>query len=365
MQKNSLSRLIFLIVTAICLMGFAGSSVAATIYIPHVTGGYDDWSDTLLVDNSSLASADYTIILYDATGAEVYNQSHSVGKLSQDVIFLKNLNATAQCGEITYTEEMLFFRVSYENTGGGGVAEFKLTDSLNTTLAFYFNNSASFLEWKGLALTNFSNSSTDIALYAIGGGSVLGSASITLPANGKVIGLHTAWFPSIDLVDLDKIVAVASTATLCGIAKNGDLANTKLLFVSADPVSNFRAEDFSIADFVGTWNGTWTSMANLGESGNLSLEINSVVKIAIGSMDISNTDCGDLEDIIFIPTVKDNTLSFAASSTCFFTTLSLEYTKGILNGNTITGSYTINKGKITTDAGIFSVTKPVIKPLPF
>ena len=79
----------------------------------------------------------------------------------------------------------------------------------------------------------------DVTLYAIGGGSILGTHTMTIAPKTKAVGIHSAWFSSLNLSQVESIIAVTGSSSLCGIAIGGDMALSRLLFTPATPVSNF------------------------------------------------------------------------------------------------------------------------------
>lgn len=105
---------------------------------------------------------------------------------------------------------------------------------------FYFNSTASMVEWKGLAITNFSGTSDTITLYAYGNGNLLGTAADTIPGNGKLVGVHTKWFPNVELADLSRIIVVSSGGNkITGIVICGNAASENLLFTAAQSAFGF------------------------------------------------------------------------------------------------------------------------------
>jgi len=222
------------------LLGYMGFTPSYEVYIPHITGGYSDWVDYLQTDNTSSASASFTLILYDSTGTVVYNALHSLDALSRSktIIDLKALSgaADAQCGKITYSDPGLQFRLSQENLLGGGVAEFRLTDELNDDLGFFFSDFSVNTEWKGIAMSNIGAEEGTVTLSAVGDGSVLESVDVSIGAYQKILGLYETWFPDIDFDSLDAIVTTSTTGTTCGIAISGNDANSLLLFTSGTPL---------------------------------------------------------------------------------------------------------------------------------
>ena len=213
---------------------------AQTVYVPHVTKN-PTWTDYIQADNNSSIDASFNLTLYDASGTQVYSGTHDVSANSEAVILPKTLSAAARLGVITCTNHLVFFRYSYENDNGG-VAEFKLTDDVFGSTGFYFNSTASMVDWKGLAITNFDSSADNITLYAYGNGALLGQATDTVPANGKILGIHTTWFPNVELSELDRIIVVSSGGnSIGGIVICGNSTNENLLFTSGASAIGFQA----------------------------------------------------------------------------------------------------------------------------
>ncbi len=151
-----------------------GNALALETYIPHITGGESGgWTDYLQVNNNTLSPANFTLTLYN-DGNQIYSNVFSVGGLSRSQIELKALHPSAGTGVITYTESGLVFRVSYNNSSGG-IAEFMTIDTLESTVGLYFSDFTSFVQWKGAAIANMGSTPADVTLYAIGGGSILGT----------------------------------------------------------------------------------------------------------------------------------------------------------------------------------------------
>ncbi len=213
-----------------------GTGSDSVVYIPHITSGAMDWIDLLQVDNNSIVSTSFTITLYN-NGEQVYSASHSVDGLGETVIDLKALNSAAETGIVSYVEPMLNFRLSQENLIGGGVAEFKLTGDLNSSLGFYFSDFTPSILSKGMAFTNFSTASAVVQLAAVGDGTVHETTNVTVSPRSKIIGDHTVWFPELNFSDVDRITASTATASLSGIAISGDANAGKLLFTPGTAIA--------------------------------------------------------------------------------------------------------------------------------
>ncbi len=76
--------------------------------------------------------------------------------------------------------------------------------------------------------------------------------TMTIAPKAKAVGMHSAWFSSLNLSQVESIVAATGSSSLCGIAIGGDIAQTRLLFTPATPVSNFSVLPSS-PNFSGIW----------------------------------------------------------------------------------------------------------------
>jgi hypothetical protein len=219
--------------------------------MPHLTGGYSGWKDTLTLDNTDPRSALVTVTMYDDAGNSVYSQAHTVAAYGEKVLNLKSLYANAINGSVTIpAASQVHCRLALENIAAGGVAEFLLSDATSANLAFLFSD-FSMLQWKGLALTNSGETSGKITFYALGGGQLLGtSATISIPSHGKVMGVVSTWFPELDSHVVKKIIAVSNISTLSGVTIAGDGNSAHLLFTAAVPLNSFAVPE-------GGGNGGW------------------------------------------------------------------------------------------------------------
>lgn len=337
-----------------CLGG--GVSFGLTAYIPHLTPHSASWASYLQVDNSNTSAASFTLTLYN-NGIAVYQGTLSVNGLSEKS-FLIDFQNTSLCGVITYSDPQLNFRCTYVSSGGG-MAEFALTGDRFQTLGCYFSDLSSSITWKGMALTNFTSTLATLTLYAIGGGSILGSTTISINPNSKVGGLYTQWFPSINFSTIKKIVAVSNTA-LCGVVISGDSSNSRLLFTPASELSSFTGSAPTM-DLTGTWRGTWNSLATSvitrASSGQITAQVTQQGSNLTGTLALTSTDCGNIQGIALTGTVSGNTASFNASYYCQSDLASLAFTTGVIASNTMTGTYQTNVNGAYYDHGTFTLTK--------
>ena len=186
-MRLAIRTMVFMFLTSASVFGME-------VYIPHITGGYGDWTDYLEADNSNADNVTFDLILL-AQGSVVYYGTFSVPGLSERVIDLKSLTSTAQCGIVGYDHTELNFRLAYDNLNGGGVAEFQLTSELNNLPSFYFSDFNPNMSWKGIALANVDRETNSVDLYAVGSGGILGLNSFTMGPGTRVLGTHNHFFP--------------------------------------------------------------------------------------------------------------------------------------------------------------------------
>ncbi len=211
-----------------------------TVYIPHITGGVTgaDWSDFLQTDNLSASPTPFLLVLYDVDGEEIYSEVHTVDALTKSVVQLKTFDDRARCGIITYSNPQLKFRTSQQYNPGGGVAQFALTDTLGSSVAFLFSEFNSSLTKKGMALTNMGNEAETVTIEAIGNGITQATASATIQPREKFIKVYQELFPelSFDEFQMIKATTISGRATLGGVVITSDSQLSFLLFTAASPL---------------------------------------------------------------------------------------------------------------------------------
>lgn len=350
----------FFMTALLWAMTCAAPLMAATVYIPHLTGEDAGWVDYLLVDNYGLSQSEFTVKLY-RDGSEIYNTRHSADRLGRTTLRIKDLADGAQCGVVEYSSEALQFRAAYEySAGAGGVAEFALPRSVTPALAFRFSGYSSMVSWKGLALTNFGSSSSSVNLYAVGQGGILGSTSIDLGAKARVRGLYATWFPSVHFSDITSVVAVTTGTSISGIAISGDNDNGKLLFTTAVGLDSFDPGDIPVPgadDVAGTWEGQWVSTSYPGETDSLTFHLSQSGTGVSRTADLIGTDCGDLYGVPLSGTFDGTTLSLDGSYTCQGVTATVKYTKAVVSGSSMAGVYTLYAGGVPYDVGTFKADR--------
>lgn len=343
-MKKSLAVLMFIVaVTFHC-----GDALALDTYIPHITTGANDWTDYLQVNNNASSTATFTLTLYGSTGAQVYSQSHSVGGQSRSQIELKALNSSAATGKITYTETGLVFRVSYESLSGG-VAEFKTIDTLGSNIGFYFSDFSSLVQWKGVAIANMGTTNANVTFYVLGGGSVLQTHTETIGPKAKLVGnnFNWSWLSGLNLSQIESIIAVADSSSLCGIAISGDTVNSRLLFTPAIPVSNFTSPGGAASV-----SGTWTGTVYAPETGTFPTTV--IVSQS------GNSVWGTSDGMAFTGTVSGNQLTWTITPFTQSGVSLTGYGSATVTGNSMSGtlSMTGRSGSTsTTINGTFTVTR--------
>lgn len=216
-----------------------------TVYIPHITADYSDWTDYLQADNNASARATVHIALYSG-GTTVYSGFETIPGRGETTppIDLKSFDSSAETGVITFYEQDLNFRFTTVNSGGG-IAEFSLFPDLLSRAGFYFTDfegtslSGSIVN-KGLAVANMTDATISLVLYAVGNGGIAGtSETISLGPWQKALGTHQAWFPQLSGVQVKKIIAVTSAPALQGIVISSDQDLSHLLFTPGTEVNSF------------------------------------------------------------------------------------------------------------------------------
>jgi hypothetical protein len=118
----------------------------------------------------------------------------------------------------------------------------------------------------------------------------------------------------------------------------------------------------ALADsFDGEWTGQWYSYDE--GVGNVNATITQNGSTLSGTLDVTNTDCGDFYDASLSGTAYgDSYAEFNATVYCSldYTYYSLYFTQGYLDNNQITGSYKITYGdNYIYDTGTFALTRSV------
>jgi hypothetical protein len=188
--------------------------------------------DYLQVDNiTGILPADFNLTLFGG-GEQVYSGEYALDEgLSRIVIDLKSLSDEAETGVITYENEDLVFRITFENESGA-VAEFKTAD-IGGTVDLYFSDCTSLVQFKGFALANMATEPVTIDIMAIGNNEILSYKTIQIGSRGRIVGNYTDWFPDVDFEEIESVRAVALTdfPALSGFVMSSDNDGARLLFI--------------------------------------------------------------------------------------------------------------------------------------
>ncbi len=230
-MKICIAAAVFLAVS----IAFGGPVWADDAYIPHITGGEAGWTDYLQVNNNGSSSASFTVYLYNG-GTQVHSSTHNVAAYGHTELDIKTALADAETGKVSYSSEALTFRISYVYVNGG-VAEFVLPDTLYDTMGIFFSDFVETVQAKGAAVSNLSDATIDVTLYAVGDGEILDSYDTTIGPYGKLVENHAAWFPSITTEQIKSILVEASDPGLSGVVISSDFDASFLLFTPGRDVS--------------------------------------------------------------------------------------------------------------------------------
>ncbi len=129
---------------------------------------------------------------------------------------------------------------------------------------------------------------------------------------------------------------------------------------SSTPITGFELFGYNAQpnqeNITGTWVGTWTS-TEPGYTGSITANITQNGNQISGTMDVTNTDCGNVHGVPFTGTVSGNEVTFNASYNCDGATARLEFTHGLISGNVIRGTYHEYVNNSPYDTGTFILQK--------
>jgi len=113
-------------------------------------------------------------------------------------------------------------------------------------------------------------------------------------------------------------------------------------------------------DVTGNWQGSWTS-SYYPISGDLIVNITTQLGTNLsGRLTIANTDCGTISNLPMSGSISGNTISsIYASVSCGGSYNEIDFTEGTVNGNSISGYYTVYSDYEWWDAGTFSLTRAI------
>jgi uncharacterized repeat protein (TIGR02543 family) len=108
------------------------------------------------------------------------------------------------------------------------------------------------------------------------------------------------------------------------------------------------------ADFTGNYTGSWSSPPDTGQ---LSASISQSGSTLTGTLTIMSTECGNFVNLPLSGSASGNVVNFAASSYCGASPARLNYTNGVLSGDTISGSYNVYVDGAFYDSGSYTLTR--------
>jgi hypothetical protein len=116
---------------------------------------------------------------------------------------------------------------------------------------------------------------------------------------------------------------------------------------------------YAAVDVTGIWQGSWISYDQ--DSGDLTVNMNQSGTTLGGSLTVRDTECGDFLNRPLSGSVSGNIITINASAYCSLdqTNNSLSFTSGTVNGNSISGNYTVTGTGGYSDSGTFSLTRAV------
>ncbi|MCK4467745.1 MAG: hypothetical protein KAU60_05275 [Desulfobacterales bacterium] len=354
-----------------CYAIFGSTALAMEYNIAHITKGADGWQDYLIVDNMGDATETFDVVLYNA-GTQVITQPYAIASMASRTIDLKQLESQADCGCVVVPNTttllngitFLRFRLLYKSDADG-ICEFELSPMNKSQLVFNFSNDfPSIIEWKGLAVMNTdTTTSAPISLYAIyGNGNLSLPVTSTVPANGKLVGFHSDWFPSIAVDDIKSIIISSVSSSLCGICISGDYANSKLLFTQAGDGTLFREIDITTRYMVDSklLEGNW--VFNVTYPATDILEYSYYINKLTGATNIEGGYViGGLN--MYVPTpplvARENIIAQRWPSTGNFTLT--DTTNEEIPGSTVRRVYTFTLDNPFTETDYYSVTGTVVE----
>jgi len=109
--------------------------------------------------------------------------------------------------------------------------------------------------------------------------------------------------------------------------------------------------------FSGTWTGSWESYDSSEPYGygTLIATITQSGSTLSGKLNVSGSSCGSIQTNLS-GKVSGNTATINASVTCGGALNQLTYTTGIISGNEVSGTWTLNSNGKYHDSGTFSMS---------
>ena len=151
------------------------------------------------------------------------------------------------------------------------------------------------------------------------------------------------------------VALITGLCTSSGLAAVSDGPDPTIMN-GADAESRFVT--VAVPNLAGKWGGAWYDVSG-GGWGALTLAVAQKGAVASGSMNVTDTDCGNVYGVKFTGTIVNNVITFAIKTRCNNTNIVMKFTKGIIskNGRQIKGVYTIYADGAYYDTGTFVLNK--------
>lgn len=107
------------------------------------------------------------------------------------------------------------------------------------------------------------------------------------------------------------------------------------------------------ADYSGSRTGSWISVDK--SSGAVYMTMTQSGSSFTGTMNVMDTDCGDVYGASCSGTISGSSFTMTASYYCDGDSVQLSITSGTISGNTFSGSYTLYVNGYYYDSGTFSI----------
>ncbi len=197
-----------------------------TVILTHLTKKTPGWHDVLVADNLDETGNKFKLKLYN-DGAVVFEKEYWLDGLTCLSIDLSNLIQT-DYGEISY-QGNANFRLYYNYINGGSCC-YNLSDEKKSEIFCLFDNFPT-TAWKGVTVSNSSDSPINAVLKLISNGQVLATTEKQIPARDTIVGIHSDWFPGFNINQVEKIKVESGLSSLQAIAISGNANISNLLMM--------------------------------------------------------------------------------------------------------------------------------------
>jgi len=336
--------------TAATLFTVAALNAQVQQIFPHIAAD-SGWQTEIYVDNTSTQTATFSIAFHTDNGTTLAldgnPQITNVSLAPRGSAYFKTAATTQESGgyavltsNVALSGTAVFTRVS---AGSVYSADVPLGETY-TAFSVPFDETADATDQfvEGLAITNPGSASTIVSCtpYAPNGSMTGVPISISLKANSHTAVLLDTIFGPV-LVGQRGQLSCTSPQPVAALEIRADNDNPSISSLEVAPGGALT----------GTWQGTITSAAV-----NLTAQLSVVISQAGSSLTATSTITGAN------PSCGSASTSFGAisGSNVIMETVSSAGTGGIIgvvNGNSITGEYSVVTGPCAGDYGTFSITK--------